>query len=125
MLDVVADLDARGLAARNGFSTTQRLLAGMLQLSVAEARMRVEHAAMVGARRTITGEMLAPRLPVTAAVLDYGQLISAGDARRLACDCKLIPVVLGRDSEPLDLGRALRTVSAGIRRALVGRDGGC
>ncbi|MGH3574822.1 MAG: DUF222 domain-containing protein, partial [Pseudonocardiaceae bacterium] len=302
MLEVVAEIDARGIAVRDGFSTTQRLVAGMLQLSAAEARMRVEHAAMVGTRRTITGETLAPRLPATAAALaageigagqlrvitetiaalpasvpqpareraeadlagyardfdprrlriiaqrlvanldpdgpppgedptpetpvrgelwlrdrrdgglglegwldaehgsivralieqlaarrasttegtadprtvpqrhaealielcdrarasdefpstagepphvtvtitwdalrtalgtatlDYGQLISAGDARRLACDCKLIPVVLGSDSEPLDVGRAMRTVPLGIRRALVARDGGC
>jgi hypothetical protein len=301
MLKVVAEIDARGIAVREGFSTTQRLLAGMLQLSAAEARTRVEHAAMVGTRRTITGATLTPRLPATAAALaagqigtgqlrvitetitalpvsvpqsardraeaalagyardfdprrlriiaqrlvatldpdgpapgedpipatpvrgelwlrdrrdggvglegwldaehgsmvralieqlaarrpttdgepetstapqrqadalielcdrargtddfpttaaepphvtvtidwdalrtalgtatlDYGQLISAGDARRLACDCKLIPVVLGSDSEPLDVGRAMRTVPLGIRRALVARDGGC
>ncbi|MGH3833529.1 MAG: HNH endonuclease signature motif containing protein, partial [Pseudonocardiaceae bacterium] len=42
-----------------------------------------------------------------------------------ACDCKLIPVVLGGDSEPLDVGRAMRTVPLGIRRALAARDGGC
>ncbi len=301
MLEVIAEIDARGIAVREGFSTTQRLLAGMLQLSAAEARMRVEHAAMVGPRRTITGQTLAPRLPATAAALaageigsgqlrvitetiaalpasvpplareraeadlagyardfdprrlriiaqrlvatldpdgpppsadptatspvrgelwlrdrrdggvglegwldaehgsmvralieqlagrptttdgepdtstvpqrhadalielcdrarasdefpstagepphvtvtttwdalrtalgaatlDYGQLISAGDARCLACDCKLIPVVLGSDSEPLDVGRAMRTVPLGIRRALITRDGGC
>jgi hypothetical protein len=59
------------------------------------------------------------------AMLDYGQLISAAAARRIACDCKLIPVVLGGDSEPLDVGRAQRTVPLGIRRALVARDRGC
>jgi hypothetical protein len=297
MLGVVAEADARRIAVEHGFRNTQRLLAGMFQLSAAEARTRAEHAAMVGTRRAITGEMLAPRLPAAAlaageigvgqlrvitetitalpasipqpardraeadlagyardfdprrlrtiahrlvatldpdgpppgedptpttpvrgelwlrdrrdgrlglegwlgaehgsmvralieqlaarptggapdaravqerhadalielcdraratdgfpttagepphvtvtidwdalrtglgaAVLDYGQLISAGDARRLACDCRLIPVVLGGDSEPLDVGRAMRTVPLGIRRALVARDGGC
>jgi hypothetical protein len=301
MLTLVAELDSRGTAVRQGFGSTARLLAGMLRLSASEARTRVEHAAMVGARRTITGDTLAPQLPATAAALacgeigtgqlrvitetmaalpasvpeparehaeavlagyardfdprrlriiaqrllahldpdgpppsddptpaapvrgelwlrerrdgrlglegwldpehggmvralieqlatrrptadgisdtrtvperqadalielcdharateglpttggepphltvtinwdalrtalgtatlDYGQLISAGNARRLACDCKVIPVVLGGDSEPLDVGRALRTVPLGIRRALVARDGGC
>ena len=63
---------------------------------------------------------------VTAAVCEpRGQLISAGDARRIACDCKVIPVVLGGDSEPLDVGRTIRTVPLGIRRALVARDRGC
>ncbi|PZS18694.1 MAG: HNH endonuclease [Pseudonocardiales bacterium] len=301
MLELVAEADSRGIAVGQGFASTQRLLAGMLQLSAADARTRVQHAAMVGTRRTITGQALAPQLPATAAALaagqigtgqlrvitetiaalpasipqpardraeadlvgyardfdprrlriiahrlvanldpdgpapsdqpspgtpvrgelwlrdrrddrlglegwldaehgtlvralieqlaarhpstdalpdthtvaerhanalielcdrargtdefpttagepphltvtidwdalrtalgtatlDYRQLINAGDARRLACDCKLIPVVLGSDSEPLDVGRAMRTVPLGIRRALIARDRGC
>jgi hypothetical protein len=301
MLDLVAEIDSRGIAGRVGFGTTQRLVAGMLHLSAAGARIRVEHAALVGTRRTIIGQTLEPQLPAAAAALasgeigtgqlrvitetmvllptsvpeparerveadlagyardfdprrlriiarrmldvldpdgpepaddptpatpargelwlrdrrdgrlglegwldpehgsmvrslieqlaarrpttdgvsddrslpqrqadalielcerahaaeefpttagepphvtvtldwdalrtslgtatlDYGQLISAATARRLACDCKLIPVVLGGDSEPLDVGRAQRTVPLGIRRALIARDRGC
>ncbi|HEX4100209.1 MAG: hypothetical protein WA731_15775 [Pseudonocardiaceae bacterium] len=34
-------------------------------------------------------------------------------------------MVLGGKSEPLDVGRALRTVPLSIRRALVARDRGC
>ncbi|MGH3976196.1 MAG: DUF222 domain-containing protein, partial [Pseudonocardiaceae bacterium] len=74
---------------------------------------------------TVTIDWDALRTGLGSATLDYGQLISASDARRMACDCKLIPVVLGSDSEPLDVGRAQRTVPLGIRRALVARDGGC
>src|ERR687884_297937 len=59
------------------------------------------------------------------ATLDYGQLISATTTRRIACDCKLIPVVLGGDGEPLDVGRAQRSVPLGIRRTLIARDRGC
>lgn len=301
MLDLVAEADLRRIAVHGGFGTTARLLVGMLNLSAGEARTRVEHAAMVGVRRGLTGQRLAPVLPATAAALadgeigtgqlrviteamtmlpgsvpevvreraevdlagyarefdprrlraiaerlvatldpdgpepcddppaadpvqgelwlrnrrdgrlgvegwldaehgalvralieqlavrrpategecdtrslparqadallelcgharaaeqfpttagepphlsvsidwealraglgaatlDYGQLISAGDARRIACDCKVIPVVLGGDSEPLDVGRAMRTVPLGMRRALVARDRGC
>jgi hypothetical protein len=301
MLDLVADIDSRGIAGRAGFGTTARLVAGMLHLSAGEARARVEQASMVGARRALTGETLPRRLPATAAALaageigpgqlrviaetlgalpasvtpavrdradadlagyardfdprrlriiaqrllacldpdglppqeespaaapvrgelwlrerrngrlglegwlgpehgslvralieqlatrrpdshgvsetrtvaqrhadalielcqraqatdelpttggepphvsviidwdalrtglgaatlDYGQLVSATGARRMACDCKLIPVVLGGDGEVLDVGRAQRTVPIGIRRALVARDGGC
>jgi hypothetical protein len=301
MLDLVAEIDSRGIAGRAGFGATQRLVAKILHLSMGEARARVEQAALVGSRQTLTGEALAPRLPATAAALaageigpgqlrvitetlgalpasvpqpardraeadlagyardfdprrlriiahrvlacldpdgpppddeptantpprgelwlrerrdgrlglqgwldsehgnqmralieqlatrcpgtdgvadtrtvpqrhadalielcdraraadefpttggepphvtvtidwealhaglgaatlDYGQLISAAAARRIACDCKLIPVVLGGDSEPLDVGRTQRTVPMGIRRALVARDRGC
>lgn len=74
---------------------------------------------------TVTIDWDALRIALGTATLDYGQQISAADARRLACDCKLIPVVLGGDGEPLDVGRAMRTVPLGIRRALIARDGGC
>jgi hypothetical protein len=301
LLDVVAEAEARGIAGRTGFGTTSRMLSAMLRVSAAEARIRTEHAAMVGSRRAITGEALPARLPATAAALatgqigtgqlkvitetmallptsvpeparerveadlagyardfdprrlriiaqrmldvldpdgpepaedpapitpargelwlkdrrdgclglegwldpehgnlvrelieqlaarrpategvtddrsmpqrqadalielceraraaeefpttagepphvvvtidwdalrtalgtatlDYGQLISATTARRIACDCKLIPAVLGGDGEALDVGRTQRSVPLGIRRALVARDRGC
>lgn len=51
---LLAELDSRAIAAREGLGSTTRLLPGMLQLSAGEARTRVEHAAMVGTRRTIT-----------------------------------------------------------------------
>lgn len=59
------------------------------------------------------------------AVLADGQPIPAGQARRLACDAAVIPVVLGSGSEPLDIGRQSRVVPTGLRRALHLRDGGC
>jgi hypothetical protein len=62
---------------------------------------------------------------LAGATLDYGQRLSAAQARLVACDCKIIPVVMGGNGEPLDVGRAQRTVPIGIRRALVARDGGC
>ncbi|WP_439378264.1 DUF222 domain-containing protein [Amycolatopsis lexingtonensis] len=52
-------------------------------------------------------------------------LISAAEARIHACDCTLIPAVLGTASEPLNLGRARRLISPGLRRALFLRDRGC
>ncbi|MGH4016283.1 MAG: DUF222 domain-containing protein [Pseudonocardiaceae bacterium] len=74
---------------------------------------------------TVTVHLDALRTALGTAAMDYGHQLSAADARRLACDAKLIPAVLGADSEPLDVGRATRTVPLGIRRALVARDGGC
>lgn len=59
------------------------------------------------------------------AVLDRVGHLDAATARRLACDARVIPVILGGRSEPLDLGRASYVVSTAIRRALVLRDGGC
>lgn len=40
---------------------------GMLQLPAAEARLRVEHALMVGTHRMLTGQTREPQLPATAA----------------------------------------------------------
>ncbi|UOX91280.1 HNH endonuclease [Amycolatopsis sp. FBCC-B4732] len=65
------------------------------------------------------------RSGVGHATLGDTGLISAVEARIHACDCKLIPSVLGASSEPLDLGRARRLISPGLRRALFLRDRGC
>lgn len=59
------------------------------------------------------------------ATLGTGQPITAEAARRLACDATVIPAVLGATGEPLDVGRATRTIPPAIRRALVLRDKGC
>jgi hypothetical protein len=52
-------------------------------------------------------------------------MLSAAQARRLACDAKIIPAVLGSESEVLDHGRAKRVVDPKLRRALHVRDRGC
>jgi hypothetical protein len=51
--------------------------------------------------------------------------ISASTARRLAADAAIIPIVLGGDSEPLDVGHTSRLFTENQRRALAVRDGGC
>ena len=74
---------------------------------------------------TVTIDWDALRTGLGVATLDYGTQVSAAEARRWACDAKIIPVVLGGKSEPLDVGRAMRTLPLSIRRALVARDRGC
>jgi hypothetical protein len=65
---------------------------------------------------TIGQERLAAQLG--AAGLSTGDTISAGEARRLACQHKLLPAVLDGASRVLDLGRGSRFFSAGQRRAM-------
>jgi hypothetical protein len=72
---------------------------------------------------TIAFDPLTSRLR-TAAV-DNGDRISASSARRLACDARILPVVLGGDSQVLDVGRSRRVAHGALRRALVARDRGC
>ena len=62
---------------------------------------------------------------VGTGVLDTGEHLSASAVRRMACDARIVPAVLGGQSQPLDLGRAARTVSGPLRRAVALRDGGC
>ncbi|MER6669439.1 DUF222 domain-containing protein [Amycolatopsis japonica] len=59
------------------------------------------------------------------ACLDFVGRITAREARLAACDCLMIPAVLGAAGEPLDVGRMKRFVTPGQRRALNIRDGGC
>ena len=47
------------------------------------------------------------------------------DALRLTCDAEITRLILGPQSQPLDIGRTTRVVPAHIRRALDIRDGGC
>ena len=54
-----------------------------------------------------------------------GDHLDAGTLRRLACDADLIPAVLGGDSEPLDVGRAKRLFTGGLRTAIIHRDQHC
>ena len=81
-------------------------------------------------RRAKAGRFLKLRPTLTtgvgpAAVLDNGEPISAGEARRLACDADIIPITLGTRSEILDVGQPHRLFSRGLRTALMVRDQGC
>ncbi len=65
------------------------------------------------------------RAAVGAGQLFGGGTLPVGTVRRLACDAMVIPLVLGSDSLPLDIGRKSRVVPSWMRTALNERDGGC
>ena len=73
---------------------------------------------------TIDLETLENQLLERWITLPDGATISAATARRLACDAGLIPVVLGRDGQLLDVGEAGHEFNATTRRAAYYRDGG-
>ncbi len=54
-----------------------------------------------------------------------GDRITAEQARRLACQAGIIPVVLGGKGEILDLGRTRRLFSSAQRKAMAIRDRSC
>ena len=53
------------------------------------------------------------------ATLDFGGNLSPAALRALACDAAVVPVVLGGPGQPLDVGRATRTIPDGLRRAVM------
>jgi hypothetical protein len=57
--------------------------------------------------------------------LDVDGAITPQAARRLACDAQITRIITQGESQPLDVGRATRTIPAGLRKALNLRDGGC
>ena len=77
------------------------------------------HITMTMPYDTLTGRLGQATLDAT------GTTIGPAQARRLLCDCTIIPAVLGATSEPLDIGRATRIWPTGLRRAITLRDKGC
>ena len=60
-----------------------------------------------------------------AACLDFGGVMSPEALRMLCCDAAVVPVVMNGAGQPLDVGRATRTIPDGLRRAVAARDKGC
>ena len=80
-------------------------------------------AATVVVTMTMTDLLGTSQSPAT--LLDTGERITAGEARRLACEAGIIPAVLGTPSQVLDLGRKTRFHTEPQRIAIALRDGGC
>jgi hypothetical protein len=54
-----------------------------------------------------------------------GTFLTADEVRRISCDGNLTRVVLGPESQPLDVGRTKRLVTAAMRIAVIARDLHC
>ncbi len=79
----------------------------------------------VGATVVVTMTIDSLMGGLAAAALDTGEVISAGAARRLACEAGVIPMVLGGKSEVLDVGRRRRFHTKAQRLAIAQRDKTC
>jgi hypothetical protein len=73
----------------------------------------------------VTIDLQALRSGLGLAETSTGETITAGEARRMACTAGILPVVLGGNSELLDLGRTRRLFSPAQRKALAIRDRRC
>jgi hypothetical protein len=59
------------------------------------------------------------------ACLDFGGATSLESLRMLCCDATVVPIVMNGARQPLDVGRATRTIPDGLRRAVAAHDHGC
>lgn len=73
----------------------------------------------------LTVTLDALRTQIGAATLDDGAVLSPAAARRIACDARVLPVVMGGAGQVLDVGRERRLFTGPVRRALMLRDRGC
>lgn len=53
------------------------------------------------------------------------ETLTAGEMRRIACDCRVLPAVMDGPSKPVDIAVPAYVVPAHMRRGLVLRDRGC
>jgi len=74
---------------------------------------------------TATLDTLLQRCGAPAADVELSLPISAAAVERLACDCSLTRILLGPESQVIDVGRSRRVISPAQRRALRVRDKTC
>ncbi|CAI9404400.1 HNH endonuclease signature motif containing protein [Nocardioides sp. T2.26MG-1] len=86
---------------------------------------RLPHAGGVNATVVVTIPIDTLTGGLKPGTLDTGAVISPGEARRLACEAGIIPLVLSGTSEILDLGRTRRFHTKAQRIAIAHRDRGC
>jgi len=81
VLAAQVELDAAaadtGVCGEHGYATTRAMLTEMHRLSPREATARHARSEQLAARRSLTGQVLPPRLPATAAALAQGAIGAA------------------------------------------------
>ena len=123
-MDALLALVQRGVAAADGVPTTDKAkVVVLIDLESLTGDQRTDNTR--GASTTHGDGGTSRPHPWGTGTTLTGDVLSPGTVRRMACDAQIIPVVLGSDSEPLDLGRARRLFTRGQRLALTIRDKGC
>ncbi|HEY1133411.1 MAG TPA: DUF222 domain-containing protein, partial [Nocardioides sp.] len=120
--NTAADPDERFQAGR---PTPERQGEAFCELLETLAEKDLPDAGGTGATVVVTMTLETLLGGLAAASLDTGGVVSASEARRLACTAGVIPAVLGGPSEVLDIGRAGRFHTKAMRVAMAIRDGGC
>jgi hypothetical protein len=104
-MDALLEVVRRGVASAEGVSTTPKAEL-FVTVSLADLVARTNAATVFGSGEA--GTLLAPET-----------------ARRIACDAGIVPGVMGKEGQILDLGRRFRLFTSAQLRALWLRDGTC
>ena len=133
-MDALLAMVQRGVASADGVPTTDKakvvvlidletLLGDLSDLHDEQARATPDRSARTGGSDE-GGRQRGRGRRGTGTTLS-GDVLSPGVVRRMACDAEIIPMVLGGDSKPLDVGRSRRLFTRAQRLALAVRDKGC
>lgn len=131
VIDALAKRDRAGddIAAGNGDMRTMEQRRADALMEITRAYLAAGKGAANGGDRPRINLLLDYRTLVgglvPATLLDSGEQISAQQARLLACDADILPIVCDGHSQPLDVGRQQRLFSGALRQALAVRDQGC
>jgi hypothetical protein len=120
------------LARRNGHGDDRkhdrRLADGMVEMAsrlLDGGSLPVHAAVRPHLQVTASLDTLLRHCGAPAADVELSLPISAAAVERLACDCSLTRILLGPESQVIDVGRSRRVISPAQRRALRVRDKTC
>jgi hypothetical protein len=128
MFTTAVDAATQKLAFEKGTPLAQRRAAGLTAIS----RFFLEHHSEVTHR--LGRPHVVVNVPLTtlsdehatgSATLGSGAVLDAATARQLACDASVSRLITGPASEPLDIGRASRSIPTGMARQLIVEDQHC
>nr|WP_227453642.1 HNH endonuclease signature motif containing protein [Paenarthrobacter sp. YJN-D] len=83
------------------------------------------HTTTSATKETNTTKQPRLRNTVSTGTATFTGPIHPNTIRKIACDADILPVLLGTDSQILDIGRTTRIFPPHIRKAITARDGGC
>ncbi|MGR6966637.1 DUF222 domain-containing protein [Geodermatophilus sp. URMC 61] len=115
--------DPRGHAERQADALVALARGALDGASLPDVRGERPHVRVTIDWQALCAERGAPS--VAGGELGWAGPITPETVRRLACDAAVVRVITGPDGLPLDVGRAQRTVTAAIRRAVEVRDKHC
>ena len=100
---LIGELDARAVAGELACASTAALLMQLLRITPGEAQARARAAGDLGARRTLTGDLLPPMLPAVAAAQAEGA-ISDRHAAVIRHTVHALPAAAAEQAEQVEAG---------------------